>query len=234
MEKIAVGLFLRVYEALYKRDWVYGKAQPHFFNQRIGIVRFAFGAKKIGPYSFYRGFFASQVIRGEDRLLDIGCGDGFFVRHFFAEKCGSIDAVDIEPSAIQAAKKYNGDEIIQYHIMDATTHPFPKNVYDVIVWDGAIGHFPPETIGAMLKKIAAALSENGIFVGSESIGKEGHDHLTTFDTQDELGKIFRQYFTYVQLLSTTYTGDNFVRKEAYWRCSNSQTRMRESDWTNYE
>jgi SAM-dependent methyltransferase len=234
-ETMAVSLLLKVYNARYKNAWTYGKEVPHFFNQRIGIARFAFGDQRLGAYVFSRGFLASQVIQEGDQLLDIGCGDGFFTRRFFTGKCRHIDAIDIEPSAIMAANKYNGDNCIRYQVMDATKEPFPNNRYDVIVWDGAIGHFPSETIHVMLKKITGCLSEKGVFVGSESLGDEGSDHLTRFETLDDFGKLLRNHFAVVQLHSDEYRLDeNHFRHEAYWRCSNSSERITGSNWADFE
>jgi cyclopropane fatty-acyl-phospholipid synthase-like methyltransferase len=33
-------------------------------------------------------------VREGSRLLDIGCGDGFFTKRFFATRCAHIDTVD--------------------------------------------------------------------------------------------------------------------------------------------
>ncbi len=235
IERLAVGLLLRVYDSKFNNDWIYSKAAPHFYNQRIGVSRFAFGTQKLGARSFNRGFFVSQVIQEGDRLLDIGCGGGFFTRRFYAGKCKQIDAIDIEPSAILAAQKYNNAEYIKYQIMDATTQPFPNSIYDIIVWDGAIGHFPPMAIDGMLNKIIANLSKKGVFVGSESVGEEGDDHLTRFETLEDFGKLFHQYFKFVQLYAEKYKlNDNFIRHEAYWRCSNSPIRIKESNWIDFD
>ena len=123
-------------------------------------------------------------------MLDIGCGDGFFTKRFFSLKCSRVDGVDIEPSAIQFAMKDNCAENIKYHLLDAVAKDFPEREYNVIVWDGAIGHFSPDTLETMLQKIRAALSQDGIFCGSESLGVEGADHLTRFDSLDDFGKLF--------------------------------------------
>ena len=109
--------------------------------------------------------------------------------------------------------------------------PFPRDDYDVIVWDGALGHFGKDTTHLMLKKIQNSLKATGIFAGSESLGLEGHDHLQFFNSLEDLYNIFKPYFKFIALKSRSYKiGNDFLRNEAYWRCSNDLKRIDESDW----
>ena len=236
-ESFLVRLLGSYYVHKYRRDWEFCEEEPHFFSQRIGLFDFAFGSGGHGPYAFSRGFFVSEVLRYNDRLLDIGCGDGFFARRFFAERCAHIDAIDIEPSAIEAAKAQNSAPNITYQLLDAVNEPFPGNNYDVIVWDGALGHFAAETTKLMLEKIRDSLSPEGIFVGSESLGFEGSDHLQFFESLEDFRSLFSPYFKYVDLRAINYRAgrgpDGFVRNEGYWRCANDPKRMAESRWKSY-
>jgi 2-polyprenyl-3-methyl-5-hydroxy-6-metoxy-1,4-benzoquinol methylase len=235
LENFAVLLLQEVYAAKYKKDWVYSNPHPHFYNHRIDIAEFAFSEKIFGPYRFYRAFFSAQMIRDGDKLLDIGCGDGFFTRRFFAERCQHVDGIDIEPSAIKTASKYNSAANLSFHLLDAITADFPEKEYEVIVWDGAIAHFPPDSLKTLLIKIASALSEGGVFVGSESLGDISEDHVQKFDSLEDFGKIFSRYFKFVQLYSTSYRlSEESTRYEAYWRCANAPDRLQDATWVNYE
>src|ERR1700741_1204824 len=236
-ESALVNLLNRYFFSLYQRQCEFGAKEPHFFSQRIGFFNFAFGDSGYGPYSFYRGFFGSEVVQPNDRLLDIGCGDGFFTKRFLSTRCAKVDAVDIEPSAIESARLYNGAHNINYHLLDAVNEPFPGDAYDVIVWDGAIGHFAKETTDLVLAKIQSALKPNGVFVGSESLGLEGSDHLQFFHSLDDLHALFKPYFKFIELRSVDYrTGQgksSFIRQEAFWRCAGEEKRLRECSWKSY-
>ncbi len=236
-ESALVRLLDRYYFSLYRRQWELSEEEPHFFSQRIGFFQFAFGDNGLGPYPFYRGFFGSEVVQPSDELLDIGCGDGFFTKRFLSPKCGKVDAVDVEPSAIESAELHNSAPNTKYYLLDAVNEPFPSEKYDVIVWDGAIGHFAKETTDAVLAKIQAALKTKGVFVGSESLGFEGSDHLQFFNSLDDLHALFKPYFKFIELRSVEYrTGQgksSFVRQEGYWRCANEDTRLRECSWKTY-
>jgi len=225
-EYIAVKWLLRIYRSKFRLDWELSKFPPHFYNHRMGMAQFTFGETTFGPFPYFRGFFASQVIQEGDTLLDIGCGEGFFTKRFFSANCSHVDGVDIEPSAIQCAERENAAGNIKYHLLDAVNQDFPEREYNVMVWDGAIDHFQPDTLEIMLQKIEKSLSANGIFVGSESLGDEGSDHLTRFYSLDDFGKLFSKYFKFVEVGSREYKlNANFTRHEAYWRCANQQDRL---------
>jgi SAM-dependent methyltransferase len=232
-EFMLVKLLGQHYRSTFRRRWVLSPEPPHFFDQRIGFFDLGFGNGGKGPYSFYRGFFSSDVMRYGDRLLDIGCGDGFFTRRFYGERCAHIDAVDIEPTAIAAARSCNRAPNITYHVSDAVKDPFPGDAYNVIVWDGALGHFSADTTAHMLRKIRQALHPEGVFVGSESLGIEGSDHLQFFHSLDDLYQTFKAHFKHIELRSVCYkigTNRELYRNEAYWRCANSPGRLRDCHW----
>lgn len=58
-------------------------------------------------------------------MLDIGCGDGLFTKRFFASGAAQVDGIDIEPSAIETARAGKAAPDITYHLLDATSDPFP-------------------------------------------------------------------------------------------------------------
>lgn len=219
-------------------DWglrpaVWGsEAAPHFSDHRAGWFLFAFGEAAVDPAQYARAFYAAELIRPGDRVLDVGCGDGFFTKRFLSAEAAHVDALDIEPGAIAAGRRYQSAGNILYHQLDAVADPFPGGSYNVVVWDGAIGHFDPSAVPNVLAKIAAALTDDGVFVGSESLGREGHDHLQFFETADALRALLAARFRHVRLRTREYwiNDRTLFRREAYWRCSNSESRLRSVEW----
>ena len=233
-EVILVKLLGMHYRSLFRRDWAWSHEQPHFFSHRIGFFDFIYGDTGSSVFPYYRGFFVSELIRDTDRLLDIGCGDGFFTKRFYSRRCSHIDAIDIEPTAIADASSQNASPKIRYQLLDAVNTPFPSDNYNVVVWDGAMGHFAADTTHVMLAKIVRVLDEDGIFAGSESLGFEGHDHLQFFESIQDLDKLFSQHFAYRAYRVIEYDtpfSPGMLRQEAYWRCSATSLRMNESGWT---
>lgn len=231
-ENILVRLLGALHRSQHRRDWILHDGEaPHFYNQRWNGFNFTYGEHR-SPAVFTRGFLAAEVIRPGDSLLDIGCGDGFFTKTFFSNDCARIDALDIEPSAVAAARRMNPAPNIDYQLRDAVRDPFPRQNYDVIVWDGAVGHFSADDLETMLSKIAQALAPDGIFVGSETLGREGHDHLQFFPDAASMAALFKPFFPVVRIRVRKYVLDGgYPRTEAYWRCSrNPTTRHSDSEW----
>ena len=231
-ERLLIALLRRHYESVFRRQWKYAVELPHYFDHRIGSFAFATGTQH--PYSYFRGFFAAEMIREGAVLLDIGCGDGFFDRRFFAPRCVHVDAIDVEAGAIAHASRRNSAPNISYSVLDAVNERFPRQRYDVIVLDGAFGHFAPGASQHLLDKIRNALTDDGVFVGSESLGAEGHDHLQSFETLPDLASILGEHFAHVQLRSIHYViPSGASRREAFWRCSSQTTRLDDASWQRY-
>ncbi len=231
-EELLIWFLRRYYQSLFRRLWKLNREKPHFTNHRVVWFLFGFGAGAMHPYQLARAFYSAEVLRPDDIVLDIGCGDGFFTNHFLSAQCAEVDAIDIDPDAIREAKRNNTKANITYYLRDAVNEPFPRKTYDVIVWNGAIGHFVIADARIVLQKIATALSPNGIFAGSESLGREGSDHLQIFETTRDLTEFFRPHFADVCAKALRYPvyKTTFVRNEAYWRCSNSTGRLAELNW----
>jgi SAM-dependent methyltransferase len=205
-------------ESLLRRQWQLADEMPHYYDHRVGSLLFSAGSAP--PFGMFRGLLSAQIMRPGDVVLDIGCGDGFFANRFFAPRVAHIDAIDIEPTAIEHARRHHAAPNINYELRDAVMHPFPRASYDVIVWDGALGHFAPDVTRSMLTKIRTALDEGGVFVGSESLGEEGHDHLQFFENLDALRQLLSEEFAVVQLSRLDYEiPGGLHRSEAYWRCA---------------
>src|SRR6185503_8358501 len=208
VESLLIRLLKHHYKFKSKREWEYVILDelPHFTNHRLSYFNFAYNDNPVTAMGMARAFFTAEILNSDDIVLDIGCGDGFITNRFIANRCKRVDGIDIEPTAIKFANKHNKQKNVVYYLADAVETPFPNNQYDVIVWDGAIGHFDPATTGKMMQKISESLSPDGVFVGSESLGnKEGHDHLQFFESLQTFADTFKKYFKYVHLKEIDYS-----------------------------
>jgi len=229
-ERLLLSALRAHYSSRFRREWLWTAHPPHFFSHRIGAFDLAFGPAQSGPYPWFRAFFAAEVIRKDDVLLDIGCGDGFFTARFLAPRCREVDGLDVDIDAIETATRENAASNVRYFLVDAVSEPFPAKRYDVIVWDGALGHFGPKETEKMLRKIEQALAPDGIFCGSESLGYEGVDHHQFFQQMDDLRGLPSRHFPHIWLREVEYQTGKHVRREAFWRAATSPTRHQEASW----
>lgn len=222
-EKLLLLLLKKHYVSLLKREWQLTNEDPHFEDHRIEYFLLGFTHQPPSYKYFNRAFFSASVIKKNDQMLDIGCGDGFFTKRFYSSSAKHIDAIDTDIKALKIAKKNNPGINIKYFNLNAVNDDFPLKLYNVIIWDGAIGHFTKEESRKVTEKISYSLDKNGIFVGSESLGDEGSDHMQSFENPQELNKIFKDFFKYSCFFIESYPLFNvqLIRKEIYWQCSNN-------------
>jgi 2-polyprenyl-3-methyl-5-hydroxy-6-metoxy-1,4-benzoquinol methylase len=208
------------HQSLWRRKWFWWSyGEPHFTDHSITLWRLYRGNMGQGVYSLARGFHAAEHVKHGAKVLDIGCGDGSFTKRFLAPRAAHVDAVDLEQSAISISTRKNGAPNISYRVLDAVRDDLPSLGYDVITMDGVLGHVTLGDSKIILAKIKNALSPRGVFVGSESLGHEGHDHLQFFDTLDDLERLLKSTFPSVSLKVSEYDlSSSLRRREAYWTC----------------
>jgi SAM-dependent methyltransferase len=234
-ERMYLSLLKGHYRSRFRRDWKYPREKPHFFRKRLTWFFCGFTDEAVSPRALLPGFLNSLILSEGDKVLDIGCGDGFYASHFYARTGALVDAIDHDRDALQEARRWGRTVNVEFTLADAERDPFPSPVYDVITWDGGIGHVSGQQSSGILQKIAHGLSLNGVFAGSESLGEEGHDHLQFFNSLEDLARLFRPHFKFVELREESYhtlTPGQF-RREGYWRCSNGTDRLRGHDWRSF-
>lgn len=194
----------------------------HWFDHRIN---YALWPELVGSHWIERGVYSREVMRPGCTVLDLCCGDGFYPRYCFTDFASRIDAVDIEPAAIEHARRYNAHPKIRYVQSDIVAEPFPEPRYDVVCWDGAMGHFTPEQIRTVLQKVRDALGSDGVLTGYEDLEPEERqswDHHVALTSPERLRAILEEVFPHVGIHETLSEG----RHNAYFRCSMNPERIK--------
>ena len=96
---------------------------------------------------FYRHIAASVRTTGARRILDVGCGEGFTVRHLYEQGISAaMVGVDYSPAAL-AWSRANHDAMSPLSLADAHHLPFPDSSYDLVLCLEVLEHLPDSSLG---------------------------------------------------------------------------------------
>jgi 2-polyprenyl-3-methyl-5-hydroxy-6-metoxy-1,4-benzoquinol methylase len=199
-----------------RRRWENGEP-PEWFDHRADLFRWS---ELRSSFWVERGVYSRAVMTPGCRVLDLCSGDGFYAFHFFSPVASHVDALDRDPTAIEHAKRYHAAPNISYLQRDVVEGDWPEDRYDVVVWDGAIEHFPDQRISRVLERASAALGEEGILTGYTIVAKERSSHPAhqhEFTSAGELEEMLRPSFANVRTWETVYPD----RHNLYFRASAS-------------
>ena len=106
-----------------------------------------------------------------DRILDVGCGDGFYDRQM-ALAGATVVGIDVRAARVALAERRNPHPRVTYRHMPAEVMDFPAGSFTKAVSICVLEHIPDDE-GA-LRQIAAALQPGGRFVLScDSLSNAG-------------------------------------------------------------
>lgn len=107
----------------------------------------------------YSSVIARTVNAGEEeKVLDIGCGTGYFSQFFNCRYVG----IDFSEKYIESAKKFE-NEIKRFYVMDAKSINFPDKSFDKTMLVNVIHHLADSELEQILRT-AKRLTRKEIFI----------------------------------------------------------------------
>ena len=161
--------------------------------------------------------FVARMLEGRDRVLEIGCQDGFGTT-LVASKTISVTAVDFHEPHIEDARRFVNPVApnIDFQVHDMVSGPVLPT-FDASYSLDVFEHLLPEESEAFLKNTADSLSAQGTFiVGSPSLESQvyaseetrrGHINcLSGRELQDICAKYFTNVFLFGMNDEVLHTG----------------------------
>ncbi|HUD09784.1 MAG TPA: class I SAM-dependent methyltransferase [Patescibacteria group bacterium] len=118
--------------------------------------------KLTGRLEFSTKFVDNKDIQGK-KVLDIGCGFGWFELSTLKKGVKEIAGVEISALDLKPAKENIKDKRAIFKIGGALKIPFKDNYFDAVVAWEVIEHIPKDTENKMFKEVKRVLKKNGIF-----------------------------------------------------------------------
>lgn len=151
--------------------------------------------------------FVAKMLSGKNRVLEVGCGDGFASR-IVRQEVGHLTALDFDPLFIEDAAKQNVTRWpIKFGVHDILQSPV-EGSYDAAYSMDVLEHILPSDEHVYMKHITTALTNHAVMVvGSPSlesqayaseVSKAGHVNCKT---APDLKALMEQYFQNVFIFS---------------------------------
>ena len=100
----------------------------------------------------FHNYLLRQLPRKVNRVLDVGCGLGFFAQKL-AERSEFVEALDVDKAILKEASDLNGAPNICYLQADFLEADLPKDSYDAIVSIASLHHMDLETALVKMKML---------------------------------------------------------------------------------
>jgi len=154
-------------------------------------------------FTLSRYKFVAKMLRGLNRVLEVGCGDGFYTR-VVAQEVGAVTAVDFDEGFIESAKETLEDHEMIFFQRHDITRGKVDGLFDAWYAIDFLEHIQPELERDFLDNACASLRPNGVaIVGTPSLesqqyatrlSKAGHVNCKT---QEDLRLTMCKYFNHV-------------------------------------
>jgi len=169
-------------------------------------------------HSLSRYKFSSKLIGKAQRVLEVGCSDGFCT-NILAEVAGHVLAVDIDEDAIGEALDNPVADNVEFKCLDITDNTGFKEMgcFDAVVSMDVIEHILPEDQDVFLDAICRVLELEGMCIigtpnatASQYASKASRDgHVNLFDAQrieDALNDRFKKTLIFSMNDEVIHTG----------------------------
>jgi cyclopropane fatty-acyl-phospholipid synthase-like methyltransferase len=162
--------------------------------------------KRLG-FTLERYKFVAKMLDGADRVLEVGCGDGFGAR-VIAQSVGSVTAVDLDSDFIESAKSVASDRwAIDFRVHDMLDGPVDGDFSGVCSLD-ALEHIDPRNEDRFITNMIAPLAGDGVcIIGMPSLQSQAYasrfSKLGHVNCQDQptTKALMLRYFTNVFMFS---------------------------------
>jgi SAM-dependent methyltransferase len=169
------------------------------------------------------GFFGARVkaiadylsLRPGMRVIDIGCGPGYIVRHLPAD----IDYIgfDIDQVYIDHAQRAFG-HLGQFHCRyfdAAATREFDGA--DVVMMNGVLHHVSDQELGGTLANVRDVLTSDGVLFTLDGCYREGQSRIARWLLNNDRGEYVRNRDGYDHVLRTTFDNVDLAIRDDYSR-----------------
>jgi SAM-dependent methyltransferase len=137
--------------------------------------------------------FCGLVIEPGSRILELGCGTGYYTDIFFSPFAAEIVAIDIDSRAIEIARRLHQAKNIHYEVMDCRTS-LPEGPFDVVVWTPSIFAYTVDEVHGLMEKLRRVISKNAHLCGWTAVETNERGPEILWYDMKSLAERLKQHF----------------------------------------
>ncbi len=118
--------------------------------------------KLIGRLKYTAKFVKDSDLKNK-KVLDIGCGYGWFELNVLKRRVKQVAGIDVTSKDLSTAKNHVKNKKAVFKVGGALKIPFKSNYFDTVVSWEVIEHIPKNTEDVMFKEINRVLKKKGKF-----------------------------------------------------------------------
>ncbi len=152
--------------------------------------------------------FVAKMFSGSDRVLEVGCGDGWPIR-IVLQEVRSVHGVDIDPVFIEDMKEREDPKYpFTFEVHDMLSGPVRQQPFDAAYSLDVLEHIPQEQEHVFMRNFCASITDKApAIIGMPSLesqqyasplSKVGHINCKS---GNDLRALMRQYFDHVFMFS---------------------------------
>ncbi len=163
------------------------------------------------------------------RILDLGCGTGYYTDLFLAPFASEIVAIDIDPRAIETAQRFHQAKNIRYEVMDFR-QALPPGPFDVIFWTPTIhAGYSIAAVDLLMTRLRSIMATNARVVGFTAVESQGPGEDVLWHDLDSLGARLKRYFANVRVFEREHFTIEPPRHNLYFYASDGPLPF-DDDW----
>jgi SAM-dependent methyltransferase len=107
--------------------------------------------------------FVDEVDLKGKKVLDIGCGYGWYELILMSRGATAVCGIEISENDLVTAKKYINDKNVEFKVGSAIEIPYGNDTFDSVVSWEVIEHIPKDTENKMFEEVYRVLKPGGVF-----------------------------------------------------------------------
>jgi SAM-dependent methyltransferase len=162
--------------------------------------------------------FCGLAIKPGSRILELGCGTGYYSDIFFSPFASEVVAIDIDQRAIETARRFHQATNIRYEVMDFTK-TLPDGPFDLVAWSPTIAAYTVQDVHELMTRLREIMSKDALLYGWTAVETDRSGPEILWYDMKSLAKRLQAYFNNVRAFERVHTTVQPPRHELYFYAS---------------